>query len=40
LFGLAEGYSRLGQPEKARIYFERLVKDAQHPAKLRRRSSG
>jgi tetratricopeptide (TPR) repeat protein len=28
LFGLAEGYSRLGHPEKARIYFERLVKDA------------
>ena len=28
LFGLAEGYSRLGQPEKARIYFERLTKDA------------
>jgi len=28
LFGLAEGYSRLGQLEKARIYFERLVKDA------------
>lgn len=28
LFGLAEGYSRLGQPEKARVYFERLVKDA------------
>jgi tetratricopeptide (TPR) repeat protein len=28
LFGLAEGYSRLGQPEKARTYFERLVSDA------------
>jgi len=28
LFGLAEGYSRLGQPDKARQYFERLVKDA------------
>jgi tetratricopeptide (TPR) repeat protein len=28
LFGLAEGYSRLGQPEQARAYFERLVKDA------------
>jgi tetratricopeptide (TPR) repeat protein len=28
LFGLAEGYSRLGQPEKARFYFERLIKDA------------
>jgi len=28
LFGLAEGYSRLGQPEKARPYFERLVSDA------------
>lgn len=28
LFGLAEGYSRLEQPEKARLYFERLVKDA------------
>lgn len=28
LFGLAEGYSRLGQSEKARQYFERLVKDA------------
>ena len=28
LFGLAEGYGRLGQPEKARMFFERLVKDA------------
>jgi len=28
LFGLAEGYSRLGQPQKARTYFERLMKDA------------
>jgi tetratricopeptide (TPR) repeat protein len=28
LFGLAEGYSRLGQPDKARIYFNRLVNDA------------
>jgi tetratricopeptide (TPR) repeat protein len=28
LFGLAEGYSRLGQTDKARTYFERLVKDA------------
>lgn len=28
LFGLAEGYSRLGEPEKARVYFERLLKDA------------
>jgi tetratricopeptide (TPR) repeat protein len=28
LFGLAEGYSRLGQPEKARKYFERLVREA------------
>jgi tetratricopeptide (TPR) repeat protein len=28
LFGLADGYSRLGQPEKARVYFERLIKDA------------
>jgi tetratricopeptide (TPR) repeat protein len=28
LFGLAEGYSRLGQTDKARAYFERLVKDA------------
>jgi len=28
LFGLAEGYSRLDQPEKARRYFDRLVKDA------------
>jgi tetratricopeptide (TPR) repeat protein len=28
LFGLAEGYSRLGQPEKARVYFERLTQDA------------
>src|SRR5262249_46468915 len=26
LFGLAEGYGRLGQPEKARLYFERLIK--------------
>jgi len=28
LFGLAEGYSRLGELEKARTYFERLTKDA------------
>jgi tetratricopeptide (TPR) repeat protein len=28
LFGLAEGYSRLGNQEKARAYFERLVTDA------------
>jgi tetratricopeptide (TPR) repeat protein len=28
LFGLAEGYSRLGQLDKARGYFERLTKDA------------
>lgn len=28
LFGLAEGYSRLDQPEKARLYFDRLMKDA------------
>jgi hypothetical protein len=28
LFGLAEGYSRLGQTDKARVYFERLTKDA------------
>ncbi len=28
LFGLAEGYSRLGNMEKARAYFERLVADA------------
>jgi tetratricopeptide (TPR) repeat protein len=28
LFGLAEGYSRLGNLEKARLYFDRLVKDA------------
>ena len=28
LFGLAEGYSRLGQLDKAREYFERLTKDA------------
>lgn len=28
LFGLAEGYSRLGQADKARAYFERLLKDA------------
>jgi len=28
LFGLAEGYSRLGQPDKARQYFERLTHDA------------
>jgi tetratricopeptide (TPR) repeat protein len=28
LFGIAEGYNRLGQPEKARPYFERLVSDA------------
>jgi tetratricopeptide (TPR) repeat protein len=28
LFGLAEGYSRLGQLDKTRIYFERLTKDA------------
>lgn len=28
LFGLAEGYSRLGNLDKARAYFERLVNDA------------
>jgi tetratricopeptide (TPR) repeat protein len=28
LFGLAEGYSRLDQPDKARLYFNRLVQDA------------
>jgi tetratricopeptide (TPR) repeat protein len=28
LFGLAEGYSRLGQLDKARTYFERLTTDA------------
>jgi len=28
LFGLAEGYSRLGNAEKARVYFERLIADA------------
>jgi tetratricopeptide (TPR) repeat protein len=28
LFGLAEGYSRLGNGEKARGYFERLITDA------------
>jgi tetratricopeptide (TPR) repeat protein len=28
LFGLAEGYSRLGDPAAARRYFERLIADA------------
>jgi tetratricopeptide (TPR) repeat protein len=28
LFGLAEGYHRLGQHDKARTYFERLIHDA------------
>jgi tetratricopeptide (TPR) repeat protein len=28
LFGLAEGYSRLGDTDKARTYFERLIADA------------
>ena len=28
LFGLAEGYSRLGQLDQARMYFERLTRDA------------
>lgn len=28
LFGLAEGYNRLGDGEKARAYFERLIADA------------
>lgn len=28
LFGLADGYSRLGNLEKARLYFDRLIKDA------------
>jgi hypothetical protein len=27
LFGLAEGYSRLGQPDRARPYFERIVNE-------------
>ena len=28
LFGLAEGYSRLGNGEQARMYFDRLISDA------------
>ena len=28
LFGLAEGYSRLGNGDKARMYFDRLIHDA------------
>src|SRR3954454_20190283 len=28
LFGLAEGYARLGKPEVARRYFEQLIRDA------------
>lgn len=28
LFWLAEGYARLGQLEKTRVYFERLIKEA------------
>jgi tetratricopeptide (TPR) repeat protein len=28
LFGLAEGYSRLGDSDKARMYFDRLIHDA------------
>lgn len=28
LFGLAEGYARLGRQDKARAYFERLIADA------------
>ena len=28
LFGLADGYSRLGEPDKARVYFDRLIDDA------------
>jgi hypothetical protein len=28
LFGIAEGLSRLGQPDKARRYFEQLISDA------------
>jgi len=28
LFGLAEGYSRLGDLDKARLYFDRLIRDA------------
>ena len=28
LFGLADGFHRLGQHDKARAYFERLIKDA------------
>jgi tetratricopeptide (TPR) repeat protein len=28
LFGLAEGFARLGQQDKARMYFERLITDA------------
>ena len=28
LFGLADGWTRLGRPDKARAYFERLVADA------------
>src|SRR3954467_10339770 len=28
LFGLAEGYARLGKPEVARRYFEQLIREA------------
>jgi tetratricopeptide (TPR) repeat protein len=28
LFGLADGYARVGDPDKARAYFERLISDA------------
>src|SRR5689334_739983 len=36
LFGLAEGYSRLGKPELARRYFERLIQDAPGSGQARR----
>jgi tetratricopeptide (TPR) repeat protein len=36
LFGLAEGYHRLGEHDKARAYFERLMKDAPASGQVRK----
>ncbi len=40
LFGLAEGYSRLGRAEKARGYFDRLIADAPTSGRCPRRRRG
>jgi len=39
LFGLAEGYARLGQPDQARAYFQRLLVDAPTSGEVPRASA-